>query len=148
MHNPRSGRAHSRQIGAVNQKGVHQGMAGVTGGRMNRKSGWLIHHQEVAVLINDAQRDALGNGGGWRGRHYNSDPVPYIELQATLRWMVIDSDMPLSYEPLGMGTGKLGGLLGGILIQSNPWPGDGELKLGAHFGAEGSVPLLAEKTTK
>ena len=58
--------ADPRQVSHVVQQRVHQRAPRGPRSRMNDQASGLVDHQEVLVLVEDAQRDALGAGLGGR----------------------------------------------------------------------------------
>ena len=70
--------SNSRQaITTVIEQRVDKGPARISRRRMHHHTLWLINHQEIAVLINDIQRDILWLGRvGLRGRKVNEHFVP------------------------------------------------------------------------
>src|SRR3546814_15784427 len=48
---------------AMGDEGVYQGPVGVAGGGMDDQAGGLVQHDEVAVLVEDLQRDRLALQG-------------------------------------------------------------------------------------
>ena len=54
----------------MGQQGVDQGAVGIAGRRMNDHALGLVDHEQVAVLIDDVQRDILGPGLIGNGRRH------------------------------------------------------------------------------
>ena len=57
-------------VPAMGQQGVDQGAVGIAGRRMNDHALGLVDHEQVAVLIDDVQRDILGPGLIGNGRRH------------------------------------------------------------------------------
>ena len=79
---------------AVRNESVDQRPSPVAGGGMNHKITGFIDDDQVAVLVNDAERNGFGLGFGRdRRRHINQDCRAGIDLKARIAdRLTVDSD--------------------------------------------------------
>jgi hypothetical protein len=54
----------AEMTGAMMEEGVDESVGGVAGGRVNDQSGGLVEDEEVVILVENLQRDVLGEGFG------------------------------------------------------------------------------------
>jgi hypothetical protein len=64
--------AEDRQLGVMMEQGMHEGAGPVPGAGMDDETWVLVQHEEVRILVEDADRDGLrleGRGLGFRHVH-------------------------------------------------------------------------------
>jgi len=104
VYDPRTDRpSDAGKIGAVMEKGVHQGAAPMTGCRVNDHTGGLVHHQKVRVFIKDIEGDGLRDGGRRLGRRQmDRDLLAHLQPPGGLGGLTVEEDGLLVDEPLNL----------------------------------------------
>ena len=83
VHDPRSAFAADRQLWKPKQQGVGDRARVVAGAGMNDVPRGLFNHTDVVVVVDDRQRQILGDEGGVRRRrHRDRDRLATAQLEA------------------------------------------------------------------
>ena len=121
--------AEVRELVEVMQQRVDEGSAvalvsfpGSGGSRagVNHQSGGLVDDGEVLVLVEDGERDVLGEGVEWRWVRgaFDLDRFPALQLEFCFRWLSIDADLTVFDEELDACAGDIGYGLSEVLIEA------------------------------
>ena len=87
----------------VVQQCVDQGAAGVAYGRVDDHAGRLVHHHQVGVVMNDRDRERLGNrGGGHRRRDLQVDDVARVHGVACPDQLLVQADVSVADQTLDL----------------------------------------------
>lgn len=90
----------------MGQKGVDQGSAGISHGRVDHHARRLVDHNHVAIFVEDDQRDLFRfRHCGGRRRHRHHHPLATPELERRLLDAIVHRHPPLFDEALGRRTG-------------------------------------------
>jgi hypothetical protein len=110
VHNPGSPLpADSAQVGNVVEQRVHECPRLVTSGRMHHHPGRLVHDDEIAILVDDAQRQCLRCGDRLdRCGNLDGDNLSCFNRLVHTRWTLIDTDMSVPDEPLDLRSRSVG----------------------------------------
>ncbi len=95
----------ARKVAAVPEKCVDQRSSGCAGPRMNRHAGRLVYDDDVAVLMEDCQRDFFGNGLRFFWRWYvHADVLAPPQFQGRFLGSAVNGYHPGLNEPEGRRT--------------------------------------------
>ncbi len=120
--------ADAREPRDVVQERVDQGPPGVPGGRMDHEPGRLVEDEQVAVLVEDGERQVLGLGNGGRGWwHRDLDALPALEPERRAARPSVDEhpsglEQRLDARPAERGKARRDRPV--ETLASERWPGD------------------------
>jgi len=99
----------AREVRAVVEEGIDQGMSRISHGRMDHQTRGFIDHNQVVVFEEDIQGDVfsydIGGFGGW---FFDGNGFPGPHFGAGPRGFTIQQDGPGFDQVLDAGTGMLG----------------------------------------
>ena len=97
--------ADAAQIVDVVEQRVHQRAAGMAGRRMDHHPGRLVDHHEIAILVDDPQREILGfHSRRDRFGHLQGDDLSSLDRLVRLGRPPRDLHAPVLDQPLDLGS--------------------------------------------
>ncbi len=102
--------AHAFEIGRVSQHRVDQRAAGVAGCRMYDHPRRFVNHDQIAVFVDDVERDRFGCERGGRGRRDGDDDLIAVvdALAGFGNRHVVDGDEAVVNQSLNLRAGEIG----------------------------------------
>ena len=100
------------------QQRIHQRAVRIAGGRVHHHALGLVHHQQRVVLINDIQRNILGDDLHRAGRrHFHGDVLAGNRLGVFGRRTSAAQHQPLFHQLLDAASGQFRKALGQQAVQ-------------------------------
>jgi len=110
------------QAGAVMEQGIDQGAVRVSRPGVNDEAGRFVQHEHGGILVEDVQRDVLGQGDG-RGdflRKGRFDPVPGAQGLGGACGESVYQNESLADEGLDANPGKFREQVAEVAVQAHP----------------------------